>query len=64
MNISILKALRNCVVENNFNLFKSDFSNSLNMDPYFVLEFNNNQNLMNLKLSDSSDLVISHISRA
>lgn len=54
MNIGILKALRNCAVENNFNLFKSDFSNSLNMDPYFVLEFNNNQNLMNLKLSDSS----------
>lgn len=51
MNTGMLKALRNCAVENNFNLFKLDFSNSLNMGPHFVLEFNNKQNLMNLKLS-------------
>lgn len=51
MNIGMLKSLRNCAIENNFNLFKLDFSNSLTIDPHFVLEFNTNQSLMNLKLS-------------
>ena len=51
MNIDILKTVRNCAIDKKCKFQKSNFSDSLTMDPTLVLESHTNQNLTKLKLS-------------